>query len=176
MGAKNLGPGRQVVSQDNQRRQPISRSGRDPGHRPYARTRPNPQKQGRNHTSTSSLPITRYRSMSGASRPTGMELPVLGVRARPHDRPPRYWARFRSAKWLMTAHALTSRVSGFLGGERYVSGPRLGAVRGALPGAAKAALQVVATGDGVLVPLVYACLPTGCCASGMQRMGKGITA
>ena len=53
---KNLGPGRQVVSQDNQRRQPISRSGRDPGHRPYARTRPNPRKQGRKHTSTSSLP------------------------------------------------------------------------------------------------------------------------
>jgi hypothetical protein len=49
-GAKKPGPGRQVVSQDNQRRQPISRSGRDPGHRPYARTRPNPRKQGRNHT------------------------------------------------------------------------------------------------------------------------------
>jgi len=55
---RNLGPGRQVVSQDNQRRQPISRSGRDPGHRPYACTTPNRQKQGRKHSSTSSLPIT----------------------------------------------------------------------------------------------------------------------
>jgi hypothetical protein len=49
-------PGRQVESKDNQRRQPNSRSGRDPGHRPYARIRPNPQKQGRNHQSPSSLP------------------------------------------------------------------------------------------------------------------------
>src|SRR5215469_5592203 len=44
---KEPGPGRQVVSEDNQRRQPISRSGRDPGHRPYAQTNPKPRKQGR---------------------------------------------------------------------------------------------------------------------------------
>src|SRR5262245_10811982 len=29
------------------RRQPIRRSGRDPGHRPYAQTNPKPRKQGR---------------------------------------------------------------------------------------------------------------------------------
>src|SRR5215472_399681 len=49
-------PGRQIELKDNHRRQPNSRSGRDPGHRPYAHTGPNPRKQGRKHTSTSSLP------------------------------------------------------------------------------------------------------------------------
>src|SRR5690348_2646826 len=44
---KKPGPGRQVVSKDNQQRQPNSRSGRDPGPRPYAATRPNQRKQGR---------------------------------------------------------------------------------------------------------------------------------
>ncbi len=37
-----LGPGLQIVSQDNpKRRQPTRRSGRDPGSRPYARIQSN---------------------------------------------------------------------------------------------------------------------------------------
>jgi hypothetical protein len=88
-GCQNLGPGRQVVSQDNQRRQPISRSGRDPGHRPYARTRPNPRKQSRKHTPTSSLPnrddqlacrhaVCRTRRSSGsAPMPSGGRTALL---------------------------------------------------------------------------------------------------
>jgi len=65
---KTWDPGRQVVSEDNQRRQPISRSGRDPGHRPYARTTPNRQKQGRKHSSTSSLPTMRFGLATGIRR------------------------------------------------------------------------------------------------------------
>ena len=57
----------------------------------------------------------------------------------------------------------------------YVPGSGLGAVCGALPGAAKAALQVVATGDGVLVPLVYACLPTGPRAHNRREVAAAIT-
>jgi len=47
---KKLGPGRQIVSQDNpMRRQPTRRSGRDPGSRPYVHTTAKPCKPGRKH-------------------------------------------------------------------------------------------------------------------------------
>jgi hypothetical protein len=71
------------------------------------------------------------------------------------------------------AHALTSRVSWASWVESATPMAEVGAVRGALPGAAKATLQVVATGDGVLVPLVYACLPTGCCPVVCKEWVKG---
>jgi hypothetical protein len=43
------GPGRQIDLKTAERHRPIRRSGRDPGLRPYARTRPKPRKQGRRH-------------------------------------------------------------------------------------------------------------------------------
>src|SRR6266581_250848 len=88
-GARKPGPGRQIVSQDNASASAESKV--RPGPRPLT-LRPHHRKTaeaGPEALSTVSLPNTRYRSMSGASRPTGTELPVLGVRARPHDRPPR---------------------------------------------------------------------------------------
>ena len=49
-GATRPGPGRQIVSQDStKRRQPIRRSGRDPGRRPYAPSSSKPGRQGRKH-------------------------------------------------------------------------------------------------------------------------------
>jgi hypothetical protein len=46
-GATRPGPGRQIVSQDStKRRQPIRKSGRDPGRRPYAPIASKPGKQG----------------------------------------------------------------------------------------------------------------------------------
>ena len=42
---------------------PNSRSDRDPGSRPYARTTPKPGRQGRKHLSTSSLPTLRTRTV-----------------------------------------------------------------------------------------------------------------
>ena len=87
---KEPGPGRQVVSQDNRRRQPNIRSGRDPGHRPYARTRPNPGKQGRKHASTSSLPsmsVSRNRwgaAIEGADHP--FSCAVTAARHVPRER------------------------------------------------------------------------------------------
>src|SRR5215470_14204983 len=59
------------------RRQPISRSGRDPGHRPYPRTRPNPGKQGRKHTSTSSLPIIYGHMFQLSMLAVSADLPFL---------------------------------------------------------------------------------------------------
>src|SRR6266567_6321444 len=47
---KTWDPGRQIVSKDNpERRQPIRRSGRDLGPRPYAHTKTKQGKQGRKH-------------------------------------------------------------------------------------------------------------------------------
>jgi hypothetical protein len=74
---KTWDPGRQAESKDNQRRQPINRSGRDPGHRPYARTTPNQRKQGRNHTSTSSLPNRYCQPIVTSARPVGTDTPFM---------------------------------------------------------------------------------------------------
>jgi hypothetical protein len=48
-GCKELGPADRSISRQPERHRPIRRSGRDPGLRPYARTRPKPRKQGQNH-------------------------------------------------------------------------------------------------------------------------------
>ena len=48
-GCQGLGPADKSISRQPERRRPIRRSGRDPGLRPYARTRPKPRKQGRKH-------------------------------------------------------------------------------------------------------------------------------
>src|SRR6185437_12158567 len=54
---KNLGPGRQIDSQDSPRgRQPIRRPGRDPGSRPYAPAQSRSGKPGREALPTLSLP------------------------------------------------------------------------------------------------------------------------
>jgi hypothetical protein len=47
----------EILDEMLRERQPIRRSGRDPGPRPYARITPKPRKQGRKHLPTSSLPI-----------------------------------------------------------------------------------------------------------------------
>ena len=78
---KEPGPGRQVVSQDNQRRQPNSRSGRDPGHRPYAPTRPNHRKQGR-----STIHILPAGYLRFANPRIGAQVAhILSVRCRPYS-------------------------------------------------------------------------------------------
>jgi hypothetical protein len=63
-------PGRQIESKDNQRRQPISRSGRDPGLRRYSPSRSN---RGRQAGTINPHPPCRLRarSLSGAL-PTSM--------------------------------------------------------------------------------------------------------
>lgn len=48
-GCQGLGPADRSISGQPERHRPIRRSGRDPGLRPYARTRPKPPKQGRKH-------------------------------------------------------------------------------------------------------------------------------
>jgi hypothetical protein len=69
------GPGRHVESEDNQRRQPISRSGRDPGHRPYAQTKPKLRKQGR-----STYPHPPCRIRARACREAGEKDSAQNVR------------------------------------------------------------------------------------------------
>jgi hypothetical protein len=76
------------------------RSGRDPGSRPYARTRPNPRKHGRKHLPTVSLPNICGRRLDradGWSRtdhhdPDGADLPRRRDH-RVHRRDQRLWPR-----------------------------------------------------------------------------------
>ena len=59
---KTWGPADRSISRQPERRRPIRRSGRDPGLRPYARTRPKPPKQGRKHNPH---PPCRFRAALG---------------------------------------------------------------------------------------------------------------
>jgi hypothetical protein len=76
-----------------ERRQPIRRSGRDPGHRPYAQINPKPRKQGR-----STIHILPAESVPGRSRRSGLVrrrgLPLMHV---PHSVPERGRRRRRLA-------------------------------------------------------------------------------
>src|SRR5215469_16139103 len=78
-------PGRQVESKDNQRRQPNSRSGRDPGLRPYARIRPKPRRHARSGEagpearSTSSLPNISVWMVRVACENLHADRPVMAV-------------------------------------------------------------------------------------------------
>jgi hypothetical protein len=100
-----------------ERRQPIRRSGRDPGLRPYARTTTKPGKQGRKHYPHS--PCRKHyphspcrlfaaRRRVGASGAPSTDQPVRAASALPCDRP--IWPRPRRSLLLTLARGSRLRL------------------------------------------------------------------